>query len=301
MPRPRHNWKIGARTFSLGERTWIMAVLNLTPDSFFPGSRLDTVAGAVAAAEGALEAGADILDLGGESTRPGAQPVPPEQERARLLPALEAIRRRFPAALLSADTRRASVAAAALAAGADIINDVGGLGVNAAPAAGSDAIAAGGESPAMAHILAASDCGIVAMHARGEFATMHRLPPLADPSACAREGLRAILAQARAAGIDADRLVLDPGFGFGKNLDENFPLLAHLNELRSLGRPLLVGLSRKSFLGHAAGDRPPAERLPASLAALTAAVLRGAAVVRAHDVAASRDAARIADAVLRAE
>lgn len=258
-----------------------MAIVNLTPDSFYAASRSGQEAAAVVAAAGAaLAAGADILDLGAESTRPGSVPLDTGEEQERLLPGLEAVRRQFPAALLSVDTRHGATARRALEAGADIINDVSGLG-----------------NAAMAATVATSRCGVVLMHSRGEFASMHRLPPLADPLATVEAGLEAIAGRAAAAGIAQERMVLDPGFGFGKNLDENFPVLKGLDRLHRRGCPLLVGLSRKSFLRNDSAQ-PPEGRLPASLAAATAAVLAGAHIVRTHDVAATVAALRIADRLL---
>ncbi|HZT74542.1 MAG TPA: dihydropteroate synthase [Terriglobales bacterium] len=283
MHRPIRHWQVGSRRLALGERTWLMAILNLTPDSFYPASRLSGEAAAVAAAEAAVAAGADILDLGAESTRPGAAPLAAEAEWQRLRAPLAAIRRHLPDTLISVDTRHAVTARAALEAGADIINDVTGL-----------------EDPAMAALVAAAGCGAVLMHRRGEFAAMHRLPPLADPVGVVREGLAGMLERSRAAGIGDEQIVLDPGFGFGKNLDENFPILAHLGDWQAFGRPLLAGVSRKSFLGHALGDAPAEARLFATVAAVTAAILGGAHLARVHDVAPCRDAARIADAVLAA-
>jgi dihydropteroate synthase len=186
----------------------------------------------------------------------------------------------FPEVVLSVDTRHAETARAALAAGADVINDVTGLG-----------------DPEMGHVIAKSGCGTVLMHLRGEFATMHRLPPLEDPFQTVSDGFAEILKRTKIAGIAADQVVLDPGFGFGKNLDENFPILARLHEWHKLGFPLLVGLSRKSFLGNVLGGRPPEGRGPASLAAMTAAALSGAHLFRVHDVEASRDALQIADRI----
>ncbi len=257
-----------------------MAVLNLTPDSFHVESRVQDEVAVLSRAESALAEGADLLDLGAESTRPGAATVKAEEETRRLLPLLAAVRRRFPDTVLSVDTRHAEVARRALDTGADIINDVTGLG-----------------DPAMPALLAASRCGCVLMHLRGSFATMHQLPPLDDPLQTVLVGLGSVVAQAQASGIAAAHVVLDPGFGFGKNLDENYPLLAHFDRLHVLGFPLLVGVSRKSFVGKTLGDVPPEARLAGTLAATTAAVLAGAHVVRAHDVAATRDALRIADAI----
>lgn len=286
---PNRMWNARGRSLALGAQTRVMAVLNLTPDSFYPASRSAGPDALLAAAEAALAAGADILDLGAESTRPGAQPLAVEEELRRLIPSLAALRRRWPQAWISADTRHAQVARAALDAGADIINDVSGLG------AGGGAGAAAGD--ALAAVIAAAGCGAVLMHARGDFATMHRLPPLADVVGTVHQDLLAITAHAAAAGIPAANIVVDPGFGFGKNGEENWTLLAGLSRLRTLGFPVLAGLSRKSFIGRVLADAPPEQRLFGTVAAVTAAVLHGADVVRVHDVAAARDAVRVADAV----
>lgn len=286
---PNRMWNARGRSLALGAQTRVMAVLNLTPDSFYPASRSPGPDALLAAAEAALAAGADILDLGAESTRPGAQPLAVEEELGRLIPSLAALRRRWPQAWISADTRHAQVARAALDAGADIINDVSGLG------AGGGAGGAAGD--ALAAVIAAAGCGAVLMHARGDFATMHRLPPLADVVGTVHQDLLAITAHAAAAGIPAANIVVDPGFGFGKNGEENWTLLAGLSRLRTLGFPVLAGLSRKSFIGRVLADAPPEQRLFGTVAAVTAAVLHGADIVRVHDVAAARDAVRVADAV----
>jgi len=257
-----------------------MAIVNLTPDSFFAESRTSSPEAALAFAEHALAAGADMLDLGAESTRPGAVAVSAEEEWARLGPALERLRRALPEALLSVDTRHASTARRAIDAGADILNDVTGF-----------------EDDNLLSAAAAAQCGMVGLHHRGAFATMHQLPPLADPTAEVLAGLTAIRDRLETAGVHRERVVLDPGFGFGKNLDQNIPLLRDLDAFHQLGRPLLVGLSRKSFLRNSP-EQPPADRLAASLAALTVAVLAGAHIVRVHDVAASVDARGLADRLL---
>lgn len=258
-----------------------MAILNLTPDSFYPASRIENEAALLARAWQALAEGADILDLGAESTRPGSSPLEAEAEQARLLPSLRALRRAFPEALLSADTRHAATAAAALDQGTDIINDVSGL-----------------DDPAMAPLLARTGAAAILMHHRGTFASMQNLPPLADPVEAVREGLDTILVRARQAGVGEDHLVLDPGFGFGKNLGQNLPLLRQLDCFHALGRPLLAGLSRKSFLRPEGGDTGPEDRLFASLAAATAAVLAGAHILRVHDVAPTAAAAGLVDRLL---
>lgn len=283
MYRPQRTWQTGRRRWTLGERTWIMAILNLTPDSFHASSRLETVDDARVAAERALQEGADILDLGGESTRPGSPRVAPAMEQQRLMPVVRELRRHYPEVLISVDTYHASTAAMVLDAGADIINDVTGLG-----------------DSAMGPLLARSGAGAILMHTRGAFGSMHRLPPLPDPVATVTDGFHAILERARRAQLADAQVMLDPGFGFGKNLDENFPLLAHFAQWHPLGFPLLSALSRKSFLGHALGGVPSEERLYATVAALTASILQGAHVLRVHDVRPAVDAARIADRILAA-
>ncbi len=288
--RPRYLWRAGGRGLELGARPWIMAILNLTPDSFFPASRIENEAALLTRARAALDVGADILDLGAESTRPGAAPVDSKAEQARLLPGLRRLRAEWPEALLSVDTRHGETARTALAEGADIINDVSGL-----------------EEAGLARVLAGSRCGVILMHRRGEFASMHRLPKLADPVATVRAGLKDLLARAQTEGIAAERIVLDPGFGFGKNREENFPLLARLAEFHALGRPLLAGLSRKSFLGlaaarlepaaHAAPGLPPEAREAATLAATAIAALAGAHIHRVHDAGAVFQALQLAERV----
>lgn len=258
-----------------------MAILNLTPDSFYETSRIKDMEALLARARQAIAEGADILDVGAESTRPGSSPLSAEDEQARLLPGLRALRMEFPSALLSADTRHATTAAAALEAGAEIINDVSGLG-----------------DPDMGPLLARTGVAAILMHHRGDFASMQHLPPLEDPVATVQAGLEDMLAKARAAGVRDDQLVLDPGFGFGKNLDQNLPLLAHMDWFHALRRPLLAGVSRKSFLRPPEGDAGPEARLAASLAAATAAVLAGAHVLRVHDVAETAAAVRLADRLL---
>ncbi len=296
-------WRIGDRVLALGERTLLMGILNCTPDSFSDGGRHSTVKDAAAHGLSLLEAGADLLDLGAESTRPGATPVSAELEQHRLLPVLQALRRARPEALLSVDTYHAGTAAAAIADGADVINDVSGLLWD----------------QAMVSTLAAArpQPGVVIMHARGSPASWAQLPPLPDgeETALVVAGLAQQLSLATSAGLDAERVVLDPGFGFGKRGGENIALLARLSALLPLGRPLLIGLSRKGFLaeprpgdqavatsGDSAKSDPCAnsdQRLHATIAANTAAVLAGAHLLRVHDVAAARASISVADRLLR--
>jgi dihydropteroate synthase len=290
--RPLYRWQLRTRALQLGSRTSLMAIINLTPDSFSGDGRA-TVDEAIASALHAHDNGADILDLGAESTRPGATPISAAEEQARLLPVLEALLRERPHAIVSVDTYHAATARAALRAGAEIINDVSGLEWD------TD----------MARTVAATGCGLVLMHTRGrptQWKLQMRLPaskvlPIVFAGLCER------LALAEASGLSSERILIDPGFGFGKIDHENMVLLAGLWRLHELGRPLLVGLSRKGFLGKAVkhlqpDDLPVADgRRVATLAANVAAVLAGAHVLRVHDLQPAREAAAIADALLDAE
>jgi dihydropteroate synthase len=261
-----------------------MGVLNLTPDSFSDGGLWTDPEAAVDHALALLAEGADLLDLGAESTRPGggvygggASTVPPEEEAKRLLPVLAAVRRATEAPL-SVDTRKGEVARRALDAGADLINDVSALGDS--------------REPGLGRAVAAAGCPLVLMHSRGDLSTMQKDIRFADLLAEVRSELAQAVARATACGIDEEQLVLDPGIGFGKTAEQNLALLGRLHELAPLGRPLLVGASRKSFLGRAVEQtgRPapaPGERLAGSLAAVAWAAARSAALVRVHDVAAT--------------
>ncbi|WP_254059817.1 dihydropteroate synthase [Granulicella sp. L46] len=302
--RPHFEWQLRTRKLALGQRTLLMAIVNLTPDSF-SGDGLLSAGGtvglrppaaviklAVGMAIEAVDAGADIVDLGAESTRPNATPITSEQEQARLLPVLEQLLRERPDAVVSVDTYHADTARAAGRAGAEIINDVSGLTWD----------------PSMAKAVSQSGCGLVLMHARGRSGEWQTLPGLDGDAVMpvVFAGLCEQLAQAEAAGIRTERIVADPGFGFGKRGAENFALLARLGRLRELGRPLLVGLSRKGFLGDAVKrlqrrKAEPAEaRRIATAAANVAAILAGAHVLRVHDLQVAQEAAAIADAVLSA-
>jgi dihydropteroate synthase len=274
--------------FSRG-RVTIVGVLNLTPDSFSDGGRLLDASGVpdldalLRAGEAMRAAGADLLDVGGESTRPGAEPVPEAEEIARVAPALEALAKRLEAPL-SVDTRKARVADAALDAGARWVNDVSGLR----------------HDPALAGVAARRGAGLILGHLRGEPATMQREIQFGDVVAEVAAELRASAARARAAGVPESRLVADPGIGFGKRLPHNLALLAGAGRLRELvGLPILVGPSRKSFLGELTGD-PAGERDLASHAACAVAIFAGADAVRVHDVAGARRAAAVALALREA-
>lgn len=297
--RIQTGWRLRARSLELGRRTLVMGVVNITPDSFSDGGRFIRTDAAVAHGLRLLDEGADLLDLGAESTRPGSQAghtspaVGAEEEQARLLPVIEGILTERPDAILSADTYKSVTARAALDAGAEIVNDVSGFSWD----------------KRMAGVCAAVGCGVILMHTRGrpdEWKTQPMLRP-DEVLATVRDGLKASVETAIQTGVLRESIVLDPGYGFGKRHDENFTLLARQAELLALGRPLLAGLSRKSFLGHKLAPLYGSEAAPlqsretASVAALVAAIFNGASIVRVHDARPAVEAARIADAVLDAQ
>ncbi len=259
-----------------------MGVLNVTPDSFSDGGRYLDLTRAVEHAGRMVEEGAAIVDVGGESTRPGASRVSAAEEIDRVLPVLERLATSVPA-ILSVDTSKPEVMRAAAAAGAGLINDVRALG-----------------APGALEAAAASSCAVCLMHMRGEPATMQRDPTYADVVSEVKAFLVSRVQACREAGIGENRLAIDPGFGFGKTLAHNLELLRRLPELAATGLPVLVGLSRKSSVGALTG-RPPGERLAGSVAFAALAVFRGARIVRAHDVAATVDAVKIAHAVREPE
>jgi dihydropteroate synthase len=262
-------------------RPLVMATINVTPDSFSDGGRFLAPDAAIAAGEAMVAAGADIVDIGGESTRPGAAAVDPGLEQARILPVIEALARRAP---VSVDTRHAVTMRAALAAGAAIVNDVSALS----------------HDPEAAGVVAEAGCPVILMHMRGTPETMRSLATYRDVALDVAEELAARIAAAEAAGIPRARIVLDPGIGFAKTAEQNLTLLARLPVLHQLGCPLLVGVSRKSFIGHVAGIADPVARLPGSLAAGLAAVAAGAGILRVHDVAETVQALRVASAIAAA-
>jgi dihydropteroate synthase len=284
LERPLRPTTLGPTTLRWGERTYVMGVVNVTPDSFSDGGRLATPEAAVAHAEALAAAGADVLDVGGESTRPGAAPVSAAEERGRVVPVLEALRRRLPAMPLSVDTSKPEVARAALEAGAHLVNDVTGL-----------------RDEAMTALLAERQASAVVMHMQGTPASMQDHPRYDDVLQAVLDHLEASLERAEAQGVPRDRLLVDPGIGFGKTLDHNLFLLRHLRCLRLLGAPVLLGTSRKAFLGVLTGGAPPARRDGATAASVAvAAALGGVDLVRVHDVASTREALQVADAVARA-
>ncbi len=286
-------WKVGSRVLELGRRTVIMGVVNVTPDSFSDGGVYIDAEKAVVHAEQLLDEGATIIDVGGESTRPGAsEPVSEEEERRRVLPVIRDLKRRRPDAVVSVDTYKASVARAAVDFGAEVVNDVSGFRWD----------------PKMAKTLAELKVGAVLMHTRGRPQEWRSLPPIGDPVLMVKRDLRQWAEAATLAGVKRDHLVLDPGFGFGKRFEENYPLLAHFAELQQMGFPLLAGVSRKSFIGRMlASDGKDkdkdkvagvAERLYGTLAAETALILKGVHIIRTHDVRFAVEAARVADAIV---
>lgn len=268
-----NNFLCGRFEFDL-ERPLVMGIVNVTPDSFSDGGQHDDTNSAVAHARQLIEEGAQILDLGGESTRPGADPVSVADELDRLLPVIEALR--DCGVPLSIDTFKPEVMRATLDAGADMINDIYGF-----------------RQPGAIEAVAQSRCGLCVMHMKGEPRTMQALPPeYTDLIGEIGLFLGSRAQKLRAAWVDPRRIVLDPGFGFGKTADQNFQLLRRLSSLRSTGYPLLIGLSRKNMIGQATG-RPIGDRLPGSIAAALACVSRGASIVRVHDVAATVDALKV--------
>ena len=292
MSRPLHTWRVGSRELVLGERTLVMGILNVTPDSFSDGGKFVDRHRAVTHALQMLEEGADILDIGGESTRPGAKVgeggVSAQEEACRVLPVLEDVLREQPGAIISVDTYKAEVARDALQAGAEIINDVSALRWD----------------PQMKDQLRKSTCGVILMHSRGlpeQWKTQVSSPDIVKE---VKQELRAWSLSAVEAGIARERLVLDPGFGFGKRFDENIPLLSRLADFHELGFPVLSGTSRKSFIGRTLSregkDAPPEQRLYGTLATVVASALAGAHMVRVHDVKPAVEALKVADAVMAA-
>ena len=287
--RKRYRLRLPASTLILGQRTLLMGVLNVTPDSFSDGGRHFDSRSAIERALELERVGADILDIGGESTRPGAAPVSASEELSRILPVLNALRGklRIP---ISLDTQKAAVAEAGIAAGAEIINDVSALRTD----------------PDLADVVRRHRVGLVLMHMRGTPGTMQEGPFARDVMRDVVTGLRAAIARARRAKIDRSRLVLDPGIGFGKSYRQNCELLARLPELARLDYPLLVGTSRKAFIGWLLGGKkkerswPADKRLWGTAATVVTSILGGAHIVRVHDVAEMAEVARVADAIAAA-
>src|SRR5215831_4560849 len=289
------NWNIGSRTLTLGKRTYIMGVVNVTPDSFSDGGLHLDCEKAVAHSLMLHEQGADIIDVGGESTRPGASVhagksaekvvVTEKEELERVIPVISALKKKTSEVVISVDTYKSNVARAAVAAGADIVNDISGFRWDTK----------------MPKTIAELKCGAVLMHTRGRPSEWRDLPKVDDVVMLVKRELRDWVDVALMAGVKRERLALDPGFGFGKRFQENYPLLRRFDEFHQLRYPMLVGVSRKSFIGRALArngtDAPIAERAFGTVAAETALILKGAHIIRTHDVRACADAARLADMV----
>jgi dihydropteroate synthase len=273
--------KLPSRTLVLGERTLVMGVLNVTPDSFSDGGKYLDSEEAVARALEIERAGADILDIGGESTRPGSQGTRAEEELRRIMPVLRKLRGHLKIPI-SVDTSKSEVAEAAAGAGAEILNDVTALRVD----------------PRLAEVARRRKMPLILMHMRGEPRTMQKKPFARDVVRDVAAGLRRAVAEARRAGVAKSQIVVDPGIGFGKSAEQNYELLARLPELARLGFPLLVGTSRKGFIGKVLGGAPEGERLWGTAATVAASILGGAHIVRVHDVAELVQVARVTDAVL---
>jgi dihydropteroate synthase len=286
FPRKRYRLRLPTRTLVLGPRTLLMGVLNVTPDSFSDGGRYFDPEAAITRALEMERSGADILDIGGESSRPGAAPVTTAEEIRRVLPVLDGLRGklRIPVSL---DTQKAAVAEAGIAAGAEIINDISALR----------------SDPALGEVIRRRRVVLVLMHMRGTPGTMQQGPFARDVMRDVTSGLRAAIARARRAKIQTARLVIDPGIGFGKSYEQNCELLRRLPQLARLGYPLLVGTSRKAFVGWLLGGRvkdgswPADRRRWGTAATVTASILAGAHIVRVHDVAEMAQVARVADAL----
>jgi dihydropteroate synthase len=282
----KREWKIARRALPLGGRTLVMGVLNVTPDSFSDGGEFFSTERALARAEEMIGEGADIIDIGGESARPGgALPVTAEEELRRVVPVIERLAKTS-AIPISVDTTKAEVARGALEAGAEIVNDISALRFD----------------PQVADVAARARAGLVLMHSRGTLETMHRLEPVADIMADVIESLSRNVAEAQARNVARECIALDPGIGFSKSLEQNVELIARLDRLARhfADFPILVGTSRKSFIGRLLGGLPVGERVYGTMATVTAAVLGGAHIIRVHDVRAAVETVRVADAIKRA-
>ena len=278
-------WHIKDRTLPIGKRTLIMGILNVTPDSFSDGGQFVSLDAAIAHAEQMISEGADIIDVGGESTRPGGEPVTVEEEIRRVVPVIKGLVQRTDIPI-SVDTTKSEVARVALDSGAAIVNDISALRFDFYVA---DAAARAG-------------AGLVLMHSRGTPATMHRLPPVADIMHEVTHSLRASINMAERRGVKRESIVIDPGIGFGKSQEQNLELLAKLDQLIAAfpDYPLLIGTSRKSFIGRLLADEtgtlaPTEDRLHGTMATITTAILQGAHIVRVHDVKAAGETIRIAE------
>jgi dihydropteroate synthase len=274
-------WHTSKRTISL-DTTLIMGILNVTPDSFSDGGEFSTPEAAIKRAGKMIDEGADIIDIGGESTRPGSARVSASEEIARVVPVIEELAKRFDIPI-SIDASKSEVAEAAVRAGAEIINDVSGLKFD----------------PGIASVAAKYNTGLVLMHLRGDFWTMHTLPPVEDILQEVADGFRSSIAGANSSGVPFENIVLDVGIGFSKTFEQNLELLAKLGKLKSefTAYPILVGTSRKSFIGKILGGAAPQDRIGASAVSAAIAVMNGADIVRVHDVRETAEAVRVAEAI----
>ena len=277
-------WKLARRSLPYGERTLVMGVLNVTPDSFSDGGQFFSFDQAIAHAEQMINEGADVIDIGGESTRPGSEFVSVEEELRRVIPIIERLTAKA-SIPISIDTTKALVARAALEAGAEIVNDISALRFDAS----------------LADEVAKVNAGLVLMHSRGTPKTMQQLPPAEDIMTEVIDGLRGSIAIAQQHGVAADSIAIDPGIGFGKTVDQNVELIAKLDQLaREFTEfPIMIGTSRKSFIGKLLDGAPADQRLYGTIASITASVLNGAHIVRVHDVKAAVEALKVADAIGR--
>jgi dihydropteroate synthase len=275
-------WKIRDRTFNWGEKTYLMGILNVTPDSFSDGGQFDSVETALVQARDMIAHGVDIIDIGGESTRPHAEPVSIEQELQRVIPVIEQLRQ-ISSIAISIDTTKAVVARQAIASGADIVNDISG----------------GTFDAQMFTTVAQLNVPIILMHIRGNPQTMQSLTDYQDVVSEVAEFLTIQVNKAIASGIDRSKIIIDPGIGFAKQAEQSLELLQRLNELKALSLPMLVGVSRKSFLRPILHQNDPKERIWGTAAACYGAIARGADILRVHDVQQMYDVCRVADAIER--
>jgi dihydropteroate synthase len=281
---PVRQWKLARRSLPYGERTLVMGVLNVTPDSFSDGGQFFSFDQAIVHAEQMITEGADLIDIGGESTRPGSEFVSEEEELRRVLPIIERLAAKS-SVPISIDTTKSSVVRASLKAGAEIVNDISGLRFD----------------PAIADEVARAGAGLVLMHSRGTPKDMQQLPLVEDIVSEVIEGLRQSVAVAEQYGVGREGIAIDPGIGFGKTVEQNVELIAKLDQLKQefAQFPILIGTSRKSFIGKLLDGAPADARLHGTIASVAACVLKGAHIVRVHDVRPALDAVRIVDAICR--
>ncbi|WP_022670731.1 dihydropteroate synthase [Hippea alviniae] len=277
-------WAFRDKRFDLKDNYLIMGVLNVTPDSFSDGGEFNSVDAALKRTEEMLKEGADIVDVGGESTRPGSEFVSLDEELKRVVPVVEAIKKRFGSdVVLSVDTYKSKVAEEVLSLGADIINDISGLGFD----------------KKLLEVLSKSNCGVVEMHIKGTPKNMQKNPFYEHLISEINSKFREIMDKLRKAGIDEERIVLDPGIGFGKKFEDNLKILNNIESFKIFGRPILIGTSRKSFIGAILNIENPKDRLFGTIASNVVALLKGASIFRVHDVKAHREALKLAKSIMQ--